>query len=204
MMAIAERTIAPGPEPVWEIAYLFPRRGEWTEEEYLALDTNYLVELDDGTIEVLPMPSLPHQRVALFLYRMLWAFVNEHGLGEVLTAPLPVRLWSKKFREPDILFLNAVTRLQQAKQYVVHPDLVMEVVSPDDPERDYEKKRQEYAQARIPEYWIVDPFQEGILVLFLQDQEYKVYGEFQPGERAMSKLLDGFGVEVLDVFAAAQ
>jgi Uma2 family endonuclease len=202
-MAIAERTIAPGPEPAWEIAYLFPRQGQWTEEEFLALDTNYLIELDNGTIEVLPMPSLPHQRIALFLYRMLWAFVDKHGLGEVLTAPLPVRLWSMKFREPDILFLNAATRLQQVTQYVVHPDLVMEVVSPDDPDRDYEKKRQEYAQAGIPEYWIVDPFQERILVLALQDQQYNVYGEFQPGERAMSKLLHDFGLEVSDVFAAA-
>lgn len=203
-MAIAERTIAPGPEPVWEIAYLFPRQGEWTEEEYLALDTNYLVELDDGTIEVLPMPSLPHQRIALFLYRVLWAFVDKHGLGEVLTAPLPVRLWSKKFREPDILFLNEVTRLQQAKQYVVHPDLVMEVVSPDNPDRDYEKKRQEYAQAGIPEYWIVDPFQERIVVLVLEDQVHTVYRELQPGERASSKLLHGFDVAVSDVFASAQ
>jgi Uma2 family endonuclease len=204
MMAIAERTIAPGPEPAWEIAYLFPRQGQWTEEEFLALDTNYLVELDNGTIEVLPMPSLPHQRIALFLYRMLWAFVDKHGLGEVLTAPLPVRLWAKKFREPDIIFLNAMTRLQQTEQYVVHPDLVMEVVSSDDPDRDYEKKRQEYAQAGIPEYWIVDPFQGRILVLVLQDQQYSVYGEFQPGERATSKLLHDFGVEVSDVFAAAQ
>jgi Uma2 family endonuclease len=204
MMAIAQKTIAPGPEPAWEIAYLFPRQGEWTDGEYLALDTNYLIELNDGHIEVLPMPSLPHQRIVLFLYRMLWAFVDQHGLGEVLTAPLPVRLWSKKFREPDILYLNAGTRLQQAKQYVAHPDLVMEVVSPDAPDRDYEKKRQEYAQAGIPEYWIVDPFQERILVLVLQDQQYNVYGEFQPGERATSKLLHGFGVEVAHVFAAVQ
>jgi Uma2 family endonuclease len=202
-MAITEKMIAPGPEPAWEIAYLFPRQGEWTEEEYLSLDTNYLVELDDGTIEMLPMPDLAHQRIVLFLYRMLWVFVNEDGLGEVLTAPLPVRLWPGKFREPDIVFLNTVVQSQQAKQYVVHPDVVMEVISPDDLGRDYVRKRQEYADAGIPEYWIIDPFQERILVLDLQNQQYNFYGEFQPGERATSRLLDGFGVEVSDVFAAA-
>ena len=36
-------------------------------------------------------------------------------------------------------------------------DLVIEVVSPDDPDLDLVVKRQEYAQAGIPEYWIVDP-----------------------------------------------
>jgi Uma2 family endonuclease len=43
----------------------------------------------------------------------------------------------------------------------------MEVVSPDDPGRDLETKRREYAQARIPEYWIIDPRTNEILVLTL-------------------------------------
>src|SRR5438046_2969712 len=44
------------PEPTWEIAYLFPNQGHWSEEEYLALDGNQLVEFSRGFLEVLPVP----------------------------------------------------------------------------------------------------------------------------------------------------
>jgi hypothetical protein len=37
-----------GAEPAWEVALLFPNQGAWSEEEYLALDTNRLVEFTHG------------------------------------------------------------------------------------------------------------------------------------------------------------
>lgn len=64
-------SIAPPGEPVWEIAELFPEQGAWTERQYLSLQTNRLVEFDNGTIEVLPVPTKTHQRVVLFLYEVL-------------------------------------------------------------------------------------------------------------------------------------
>ena len=77
-------------------------------------------------------------------------------------------------------------------------DLVMEVVSAGDEarRRDLTQKREEYAQAGIPEYWIVDPELGQITVLTLEDQIYVVHGEFKRGDRATSKLLPGFAVDV--------
>ena len=46
-------------QPVWEIAFLFPEQGDWTVEEYLALDTNWMVEFDDGVLEVLHTADEP-------------------------------------------------------------------------------------------------------------------------------------------------
>lgn len=56
-------------EPTWEIARLFPYQGEWSEEEYLALETHHLIEFDEGDLEVLPMPDIGHQRIVGFLVR---------------------------------------------------------------------------------------------------------------------------------------
>ncbi len=81
------------PEPTWEIARLFPPQGQWSEGEYLALDGNRLVELSNGNLEVLPIPTTTHQRIVAYLYGVLLAFANAHDLGEVLIAALPVRLW---------------------------------------------------------------------------------------------------------------
>ena len=57
------------------------------------------------------------------------------------------------------------------------PILVVEVVSSSDNnkksrDRDYIDKRNEYAARGIPEYWIVDPIEEIVLVLDLQNGEY--------------------------------
>lgn len=43
---------------------------------YFVLDTNRLVELNDGKIEVLPMPTQWHQMIALFLYEQLLAITR--------------------------------------------------------------------------------------------------------------------------------
>src|SRR5690349_11049695 len=89
------------PEPAWDVARLFPDQGAWSEEEYLALNGNHLVEFSHGYIEVLPMPTTSHQLIVLYIYRLMETFVTARGLGTVLVAPLRVRLWEGKFREPD-------------------------------------------------------------------------------------------------------
>lgn len=190
-------------QPAWDIARLFPDQGEWTVDDYLTLETNQLVEYANGHVEVLPMPSPKHQRIVFLLQRLLWDFISQRGLGEVLSAPLPVQLWPKKFREPDIIFVFAAKLAQQAATHWHHVDLVMEVVSPDNPGRDYNTKRAEYAQAGISEYWIVDPQQALITVLALQDDRYDLHGEFRTGQQASSVLLDGFTVAVAEVFPMA-
>lgn len=187
-------------EPTWDVARLFPNQGQWSEEEYLALDTNNLVEFSHGQLEVLPMPTHAHQMIAALLYRLLERFVSDRMMGWVLYAPLKIQLWPGKIREPDIVFMHKNHRERISNPFWTGADLVMEVVSPDDPKRDTVHKRREYAQAGIPEYWIVDPREEQITVLTLDGERYAVHGQFGMGETATSALLDGFQVSVTEVF----
>jgi Uma2 family endonuclease len=192
-------------EPAWELALLFPPQGEWTEAEYLALETNHLIELSDGCLEVLPMPTPLHQRITQFLFKLLEAFVLAHAPGEVFLAPLPVRLWVGKLREPDLVYVRP-GRLANPRRPPEGADLAMEVVSEGEENRvrDLEIKRQEYAQAGIAEYWIVDPQEQRITVLTLEGLVYRVHGEYAAGTQATSLLLPGFAVDVAAVFAAAE
>lgn len=194
-------------EPSWEIAVLFPAQGSWSEAEYLALQrkSNLLVELSDGYIEVLPMPTPFHQRVVRWLFRLLESFVAGLDSGEVFFAPLPIRLRPGKFRDPDIVYLRP-GRVSDPHHQPQGADLAIEVVSDDaeDRQRDFETKREEYAEAGIAEYWIVDPQEHEILVLTLAGATYRVHGQFGRGTTATSLLLAGFRVAVDDVFAAGQ
>ena len=81
-----------------------------------------------------------------------------------------MRLRARKYREPDILFIKAAHRSGIKKQYCEKADLVIEVVSEKNRPHDIKKKRVEYAQAGIPEYWIIDPEEETITVLVLKSQ----------------------------------
>ena len=190
-------------EPAWEVATLFPAQGAWSEEEYLSLDTNHLVEFSHGHIEVLPMPSDKHQTIVLYLSAILVAYARRIG-GKVLVAPLRLRLWREKIRDPDLLFLADASDPRRQNAYWTGADLVIEVVSRDDPARDLVTKRSEYAQAGIPEYWIVDPEEKVLIVLRLEGEEYAEHGRFGAGQVATSHLLPGFSVAVDEVWAAAQ
>lgn len=85
-------------------------------------------------------------------------------------------------------------------------DLVMEVVSdaPADRQRDYEQKLIDYAEAKVAEYWIIDPERQAVVVHQFAGDRYSVHGEYGRGQVAISALLAGFGVDVGALFATAE
>ncbi len=181
-----------------------PLQGLWTQAQYLRLTDNarLLIEFTDGRLEVLPMPTDRHQAISQCLFLALLSFVGARG-GKVHYAPLRLRIREGKFREPDLLLVRAAGDPRRRNDYWRGADLVMEVVSPDDPQRDTQVKRGDYAEARIPEYWIVNPLDETITVLTLAGAEYAEHGVFRRGQQAESASLEGFVVGVADVFDAA-
>ena len=72
-----------------------------------------------------PHPTQSHQYAVLELAVQLRRFVQRHDLGEVYVAPLPVRLWADKVREPDVLFMAKEHADRMAEQYFGPPDLVI-------------------------------------------------------------------------------
>lgn len=147
------------------------------------------------------MPSKAHQRIVRFLFQTLHAFVSAAGLGEVFFAPLPVRLWAEKFREPDLVFVRRGR--SDYRGYPDGADIVIEVLSEGDANRrrDLELKRDEYSRAGIAEYWIVDPQRATITVLAGED--YEIEQVCHRGDMAESQTLAGFRVSVDEVLSAA-
>ncbi len=185
--------------PAWDIAYLFPDQGQWSEDEYLDLDGGCLIEFTDGNIEVLPMPSPMHQRISFWLQMQLHQFVRSRELGDVVAAPMPVRIGSGKFREPDLAYLSSDHADWESDRCWNGADLVVEIVSESDPKRDLVKKRSEYARAGIAEYWIVQPTESVVTVLNLKGRSYQER-RFKLGDMATSQRLAGFEVSISELF----
>src|SRR3954469_16710238 len=93
------RPAPPNAEPAWDIARLFPLQGAWDEDEYLALDTNHLVEFTDGFVEVLPMPKMSHQKMSRWLADRVDDFTATAALGTTILAPFRIRIRKNKHRE---------------------------------------------------------------------------------------------------------
>ena len=164
----------------------------------MELRPNRHLEFTDGVLEVLHMPTEAHQSIVDYLLDVLKAFIRPRRLGKVLFAPLRVQIRPGKYREPDLVFMAAPNFARKTNEFWQGADLVIEVVSEDlqSRERDLQKKRADYAEGGIPEYWIVDPVAERITVLTLSGEAYQVHGEFGRGAQATSVLLDGFSVDV--------
>ena len=181
---------------------------ECCEDDYLkiAFNNNWLIEWTDGRLELLRPTNIEHQLIVGRLFHLFNLFVQTAHLGVVLFAPLPVKVASTRYREPDLIFQSAANHAKSNRKYYEGADLVVEVVS-DDPQshvRDYEQKLEDYARANIPEYWIVDPQTSTISVMTLNSGRYEARGVYKTGDIASSKLLEGLTVTVDDVFAAGK
>jgi Uma2 family endonuclease len=176
---------------------LWPLQGLWTEAQYLRLteQTNCFIEFTEGSVEVLPVPRRKHQEISRCLFLALLTFMQRLG-GTVFYAPLRVRVAPGCFREPDLVLLLDVNDPRNQDAFWLGADLVVEIVSPDAAERDTVTKRIDYAEAGIPEYWIVNPDEGTIMVLKLEGSAYIAHGVFHRGDTATSALLQGFAVSV--------
>ena len=143
-------TAAPTSQEALEslLSDILPPQGAWSDDAYLWLTdhTNRPIELTDGHVQDLPMPTFIHQAILLFLYGLFHDHVTPRG-GVVMVAALRMRIRPAKFREPDLLLLRDCDDPRGQNRYWMGADLVVEVVSPDNPGRDLVEKRIDYAEA---------------------------------------------------------
>jgi len=156
-----------------------------TLEEFLAYDdgTDTRYELVDGVLVEMPAESPLNLNIALFLITVFLEVVSRSQIG--IKHLIAVDSSKVTAREPDLTIHSEASKcaINQEKQALLPigspaPSLVVEVVSPGEPgepnyDRDYVDKAQEYAKRGIPEFWLIDPTREVVLVLTLVGATYK-------------------------------
>ena len=158
-----------------------------TFEEYLSYDdgSDRRYELVDGEIVELPPESPENDFLALNLRDLLIALVRRQ-LIRVHTCEIEVPVLKPREpanRYPDLVILRAehldlMGRRLTIKLNMPPPMLIVEVVSPgtettENYQRDYTGKRDQYAARGIPEYWLIDPQRQTVLVLTLKGVSYQ-------------------------------
>lgn len=137
-----------------DVVTTLPRGRGFTRHDLEGMpDDGNRYELIDGALVVTPSPSRRHQGVSSRLHRALDAACPDDL--RVLSAPLDFVIADDTTLQPDLVVVDAtVVRDEQAP---LRPHLVVEILSPTTRLLDLHVKRERYASAGVPSYWIVDP-----------------------------------------------
>lgn len=175
--------------------------------EYLLLPYDgKKTELVNGTIVDMAEASPLHVAIITFLQMLLIEHIKAQRLKLACYAGTGVEIPRKdrnnNVRDPDLVVCDreqwrAMRHLTKA--IFLHenpPALAIEVASPGGTARDTVDKRLEYALAKVPEYWIINPVDGYVLVLVYDadSEEYSEAGEYRGTEFISSALLPEFKV----------
>jgi len=188
-------------KPTIEIVSLFPRQGEWTEADYFRLpESNKIIELSEGRLIISPSPTNQHQVVVGKLHILIGIHVFNNNLGQVLMAPMDVKLRKGVIRQPDIVFMSNEHLRRITNKHWGIPDLAFEVTSPGTKREDRKYKYAEYEKAGIKEYWIIDPDKQSVDIYELKDKQYVEIGNFHGGDIVKSEIIKDFLFKVDTIF----
>ena len=147
----------------------------FTQDEFLAWietitwEDPWRYELVKGRIVMSPPAGWPHGRHGANVVVLLGNHAARHG-GQVLDSSMGYVLPTGDVLEPDASWISrerwaAGPEPQRGKLLRIVPDLVCEVLSPYNRDRDLGEKRAIYAASGIREYWIVDPDAPMVMII---------------------------------------
>ncbi|MDD3365474.1 MAG: Uma2 family endonuclease [Syntrophomonas sp.] len=173
---------------------------QWPEEEKW--------EIIDGVPYLLSAPGRNHQAVSMELSGQLWLFFRDKEC-QVFAAPFDVRLPQGEEKDediynvvqPDLSVICAQDKLDE-RGCKGAPNLVIEILSPSTAKKELNEKFNLYERSGVPEYWVVFP-KFNVIVVYSLDAEgkYQKTGDFSTGQILTSELFPGLEINLSQVFS---
>lgn len=179
--------------------------------DYLHWKFKERVELIKGKIlKMSPAPNLVHQTVSKNINIILHQYLNGKTC-QYFYAPADVVLvdMKKSMQEnkdiftvvqPDLFVVCDLQKIADGKKCVGAPDLVVEILSPGNSQKEMDTKFDLYQEAGVLEYWLVYPEERSINIFVLQEGKYIGLKPFSDGQLLTSTLFPDLQVETGEVF----
>ena len=163
---------------ITNINQLDPLYGVYSYADYLLWKFKERVELFKGKLFKMSAPSAIHQEISMRLAGELYQFFKGKDC-KVFHAPFDVRLLKESQEDkniytlvqPDICVVLYPENIDK-RGCEGAPDLVIEILSPGNSKKEMKYKYALYEEAKVPEYWIIDPDHQNVLVYVLEDGKY--------------------------------
>lgn len=179
--------------------------------DYLKWQIDERIELIKGKIfRMSPASATRHQLIAGEIHFLLKGHLRRKSC-KVFFAPFDVRLTPLQKTEsnkiytvvqPDVCVVCDLTKID-SKGCIGAPDLIVEVLSPGNTDKEMKEKFEIYEENGVKEYWLIEPDHHIVLVYKL-NEEGKFIGlkPFIESEILTSEVVEGFQVLVKDIFDA--
>ena len=186
-----------------------PLLRRYTLEEFWALperEDHARYNLIGGFLFMVPPPNPPHGDVASRMMRALMSFVLNNKIeGDVHFPPEPiyVRADGSTYLEPDMMYVSRELRKKMTTMRT-SADIVFEFSSRSTTVYDHTTKADTYLALGVRELWLVDPFTATVEVRHAGKIGEKLVWhvlKYSRGQKAQSRVLEGFEVSVTDLFA---
>lgn len=183
------------------VAVAPPREDLITGEELLAMGNIGPCELIDGRIVYMTPTGDEHGMIEFNLGSELRAFVRQRKLGRVTGGEVGIYIRRRpdRIRGADIAFISTERLAKPVRGFLeVAPNLVVEIMSPEDRWQDVREKLADYFSIGVEWVWIVEPQNRKVLV-FSSTTDVTEYDEDETlhGDGVLAE----FAVKVSDLFA---
>ncbi len=183
-----------------------PPQGQWTYADWETLpDDGNRYEVIEGILYMSTAPSYFHQWIIKRLYRFWGIRVEEQGLAYTDLAPIGVIMPGCDPVQPDfVVVLASRASIIQDRRIRGVPDLIVEVMSPGNPDFDKDVKLNAYARCGVPEYAIIDPAEKTLSLYPLEKPgQYYEPHVFKEDDTVTFACLPTIPLEVGKLFADA-
>lgn len=178
-----------------------------TFEDYMSEgEVNLRYDIIDGVREVMTNPSTLHQHITGNIYILLRTYQRRYRTGRTIIAPADVLISTDplRTRQPDVLFISlerfGIRHVSDPSPLSPAPELVVEVLSPNETRSSRMSKIADYAAVDVRECWLVSPEAETVELLTLFDGKSasaEIYGQ---DASLASRVFPGLTLNVADIF----
>ena len=172
-------------------------------------------EIVEGVLTLMP-PALYDGGAALFnLLYLLRMHIDKHQVGGKIATEVDVVLGELRVPVADAVWLNDDDLRKQKKAHADHgrrqelkygrilipPTLVIESISLGHEAHDRQTKRRLYAEAHVPNYWLLDAQQRSLDCLVLDGADYRIDQSGRDDAELRPSLLPGLIIPLSQLWA---
>ncbi|OOQ60036.1 Uma2 family endonuclease [Mucilaginibacter pedocola] len=168
-----------------------------TLDEYMAMEIGAPYQYINGCLIDWPSRTVLHQQVLGNLIMATYRFEERTGNdGTFIMGPIETILDQQNSFQPDMVYISKENN-DILKDYIYGaPDIVMEILSPENAYYDLRPKKRIYEKYGVKEYIIIDPFEENADLYLLKDGKFHLHQKAPKGETLHSVVLPGLDLDM--------